>query len=140
MESPSSSRTNTQRQAVPESQKKRKKEQEKHIGDLPEAELQQTAGKCVLIDPGRRDLLFAMHENSSIESKQLYRYTANQKSKETRSVRYTKLRTELKDNCTGVKEAEADLSNCNKSSVDPDVYDQFLATRARVIPVLKSLI
>jgi hypothetical protein len=123
----------------PRKSRKRKKEQEKYISDLPMAELQQTAGKCVLIDPGRRDLLFVMHENSSIESKQLYRYTANQKSKETRSVRYRKLRTELTDNCTGVKEAGADLSNCNRSSVDPDVYDQFLATRARVTPVLKSL-
>ncbi|KAJ2480178.1 hypothetical protein IWW56_002600 [Coemansia sp. RSA 2131] len=40
-----------------------------YIDDLPQVQLQSTAGRCVLIDPGRRDLLFVMHEDSSIEEK-----------------------------------------------------------------------
>ncbi|KAJ2652619.1 hypothetical protein IW137_000227, partial [Coemansia sp. RSA 1287] len=38
-----------------------------YIDELSQAQLQSTAGRCVLIDPGQQDLLFAMHEDSSIK-------------------------------------------------------------------------
>ncbi|KAJ2120928.1 hypothetical protein GGH17_005455, partial [Coemansia sp. RSA 788] len=38
-----------------------------YINELSQAQLQSTAGWCVLIDPGQQDLLFAMHEDSSIK-------------------------------------------------------------------------
>ncbi|KAI9365630.1 hypothetical protein BD770DRAFT_376928 [Pilaira anomala] len=49
-----------------------------------------TIGKCVLIDPGRRDLLYCMSENSEkdINKKLVYRYTRNQKAVETKSTKF----------------------------------------------------
>jgi len=61
----------------PRMSKTQKKEQEPHIGQLPITQLQQTTGKCVLLDPRRRDLVFGMHENSSVDKKQLHRYASN---------------------------------------------------------------
>jgi hypothetical protein len=91
------------------------------------------------LDPGRRDLLFGMHENSSVDNKQLHRYTSNQKSKETRSNKYRKLRTELKNDFNGALEAEAALSRCNRSTLDPDIYGKYPETRSRATLVLKSV-
>ncbi|KAI7862470.1 hypothetical protein BDF14DRAFT_1855096 [Spinellus fusiger] len=35
-------------------------------------ELAASIGKCVLIDPGRRDVLYCMHEDSTVENKRTY--------------------------------------------------------------------
>ncbi|EIE83535.1 hypothetical protein RO3G_08240 [Rhizopus delemar RA 99-880] len=37
------------------------------VEKLGQEELLTGAGKCVLIDPGRRDLLYCMHEKSTVE-------------------------------------------------------------------------
>ncbi|KAI8318162.1 hypothetical protein GQ54DRAFT_281088, partial [Martensiomyces pterosporus] len=71
----------------------------RYIEDIPSSELAGTAGRCVLIDPGRRDLLFCMKETSTPEQPEVYRYTANQKAKETRSRRFRKLRETVKKKC-----------------------------------------
>ncbi|KAJ2790968.1 hypothetical protein H4R20_006928, partial [Coemansia guatemalensis] len=62
------------------------------IDKLPPKELKAIEGKCVLIDPGRGDLLFCMHENSTANNPCLFRYSAPQKAKETRSTRFRKIR------------------------------------------------
>jgi hypothetical protein len=49
------------------------------------------------LDPGRGDLLFGMNENNSVDNKKLHPNTSSQTSKETRSNRYKKLRTEVKN-------------------------------------------
>ncbi|KAI7868854.1 hypothetical protein BDF14DRAFT_1788355 [Spinellus fusiger] len=41
-------------------------------------ELAASIGKCVLVDPSRRDILYCMHEDSTVENKRTYRYTNNQ--------------------------------------------------------------
>ena len=45
------------------------------IAELSADELQ-AKGPCVLIDPNRRDILFAMHESSTPENPRVYRYTS----------------------------------------------------------------
>ncbi|KAG1141816.1 hypothetical protein G6F37_010423 [Rhizopus arrhizus] len=40
-----------------------------HIEGLGQADLRSTEGKCVLIDPGRRDLMYCMKETSTVEEK-----------------------------------------------------------------------
>ncbi|KAG1043670.1 hypothetical protein G6F43_011606 [Rhizopus delemar] len=67
-----------------------------HIEKLGKEDLLAGIGKCVLIDPGRRDLLCCMHEKSSVENKMIYRYTSNQKAIETKSRKLRKLRNNLK--------------------------------------------
>ncbi|KAI8083442.1 hypothetical protein BDF21DRAFT_397698 [Thamnidium elegans] len=53
------------------------------------------AGKAALIDPGRRDLLYCIHEDSTAKKKK-YHYTRNQKSKELKSTKFRKLRQRFK--------------------------------------------
>ncbi|KAJ2142613.1 hypothetical protein IW136_001905 [Coemansia sp. RSA 678] len=101
-----------------------------YIDELPQATLQSTAGRCILIDPGRRDLLFAMHEDSSIEDKQLYRYTRNQQRKETRVTRFKQILKKVKP----VDIAAAERSLGAGSCVKPDLklFKEYLEARAQV--------
>ncbi|KAI9225756.1 MAG: hypothetical protein DHS80DRAFT_19824, partial [Piptocephalis tieghemiana] len=101
-------------------------------------ELVGTTGQCVLIDPGRRDLLFCVHERSTPKEPLMYRYTRNQKAKETRTTRFKHLLTELKDQHPGVREAEDRLSKVAQSSVDPTTYRQLLAVRHQVSHTLSG--
>ncbi|KAJ2496920.1 hypothetical protein GGH96_005495 [Coemansia sp. RSA 1972] len=59
-----------------------------YIDNLSQAMLQSTVGQCVLIDPGWCNLLFAMHEDSSVEKKHLYQYTRNQQCKEMQLTKF----------------------------------------------------
>lgn len=59
-----------------------------YVEKLDKEELQADFGKCVFGDPGRHDLLYLMHENSTTESKSTYRYTRNQKSVETKAKKF----------------------------------------------------
>ncbi|KAJ1757191.1 hypothetical protein LPJ69_004504 [Coemansia sp. RSA 1752] len=108
----------------------RQKAECQYIDELSQATLQSTAGRCVLIDPGRRDLLFAMHEDSSIEDKQLYRYTRNQQRKETRVTRFKKILKKVKP----VDIAAAERSLGAGSCVKPDLvlFKEYLKARAQV--------
>ncbi|KAJ2259556.1 hypothetical protein EV176_006872, partial [Coemansia sp. RSA 451] len=101
-----------------------------YIDELSQATLQNMAGRCVLIDPGRRDLLFAMHEDSSIEKKHLYRYTRNQQRKETRITRFKRILEKVKK--ADIAEAERSLGA--GSCVKPDLvlFKEYLKARAQV--------
>ncbi|KAJ2719480.1 hypothetical protein H4S00_003476 [Coemansia sp. D1744] len=101
-----------------------------YIDELPQATLQSTAGQCVLIDPGRRDLLFAMHEDSSIEDKQLYRYTRNQQRKETRVTRFKKILKKVKP--ADIAEAERSLGAGSCVKPDLKLFKEYLVARAQV--------
>ncbi|KAJ2204715.1 hypothetical protein IW143_005477, partial [Coemansia sp. RSA 520] len=113
--------------------KLRQKTDCQYIDELSQATLQNMAGRCVLIDPGRRDLLFAMHEDSSIEKKRLYRYTRNQQRKETRVTRFKRILEKVKKADTeDIAEAERSLSA--GSCVKPDLvlFKEYLKARAQV--------
>lgn len=56
----------------------------KHIEELSPADLKSTVGKCVLIDPGRRDIMYCMKESSTVEENQIFIYTKNNRSKRSR--------------------------------------------------------
>ncbi|KAI8091770.1 hypothetical protein BDF21DRAFT_376629 [Thamnidium elegans] len=64
------------------------KEYFQYIEEIPKEEALATKGKAVLIDPGRRDLLYCMHEDSTTKKKKMYRYTRNQKAKELKSAKF----------------------------------------------------
>ncbi|KAJ2142654.1 hypothetical protein IW142_004172, partial [Coemansia sp. RSA 564] len=101
-----------------------------YIDELSQATLQSMAGRCVLIDPGRRDLLFAMHEDSSIEDKQLYRYTRNQQRKETRVTRFKRILEKVKPADIAAAERSLGAGSC----VKPDLvlFKEYLKARAQV--------
>ncbi|KAG0765571.1 hypothetical protein G6F24_004317 [Rhizopus arrhizus] len=65
----------------PNTEKKVDGNQTEHIEGLGQADLKSTEGKCVLIDPGRRDLMYCMKETSTVEEKQTLIFTKNNRSK-----------------------------------------------------------
>jgi hypothetical protein len=93
-------------------------------------------GKCVLIDPGRRDLLYCMHEKSTVENKMIYRYTSNQKAIETKSRKFRKLRNNLKRD--KVITAEISLSHFKSSTVNKEKFAEHLQGRAKVTLAMKA--
>ncbi|KAJ2634197.1 hypothetical protein IW137_004463, partial [Coemansia sp. RSA 1287] len=104
-----------------------------YIDELSQAQLQNMAGRCVLIDPGRRDLLFAMHEDSTVEDKQLYRYTRNQQRKETRVTRFKRILEKVKKaDAEDIAEAERSLGAGSCVKPDLELFKEYLVARAQV--------
>ncbi|ORE17718.1 hypothetical protein BCV71DRAFT_264518 [Rhizopus microsporus] len=65
-----------------------------YIEKLTSSQHAEIKGKCVLMDPNRRGLLYCMKETSSTERKQILRYTQSSRSKLSRHFR--KLQKNLK--------------------------------------------
>ncbi|KAJ1854518.1 hypothetical protein GGH12_004280 [Coemansia sp. RSA 1822] len=105
-----------------------------YIDDLPQATLQSTAGRYVLIDPGRRDLLFMMHEDSSIKEKRVYRYTRNQQRKETRLTKFKRILEKVKPAAVADAERSLGAGSCVKPNLE--LYKVYLVARERVADTL----
>ncbi|KAJ2502971.1 hypothetical protein GGH96_000707, partial [Coemansia sp. RSA 1972] len=104
-----------------------------YISELTQEQLQSTAGRCMLVDPGRRDLLYMLHEKSTIEEKCVYRYTRCQQRRETKQARYRKILQDEK------KADKADIAALGRtlsagSFIKPDLalFEEYLAARADV--------
>ncbi|KAG1491973.1 hypothetical protein G6F54_009637 [Rhizopus delemar] len=96
----------------PNTEKKVDGNQTEHIEGLTQAELKSTEGKCVLIDPGRQDLMYCMKETSTVEEKQTLIFTKNNRSKCSRHFRYLRKNTQP----FVVQKAEAVLSRSESNS------------------------
>ncbi|KAG1054613.1 hypothetical protein G6F43_003387 [Rhizopus delemar] len=107
--------TDTSRKSPkPNTEKKVDDNQTEHIEGLGQADLKSIEGKCVLIDPGRRDLMYCMKETSTVEEKQILIFTKNNCSKCSRHFGYLRKRTQP----FVVQKAEAVLSRCESNSVN----------------------
>ncbi|GAA5802799.1 hypothetical protein HPULCUR_008274 [Helicostylum pulchrum] len=102
----------------------------KYIEDLKKEDLLADVGKCVLVDPGRRDLLYCMHENSTSQTKMVYRYTSNQKGVETKSRKFRKLHNRFKPD--EVIAAELSFSYHHATSVNKENFVKYLEARENV--------
>ncbi|KAG1038652.1 hypothetical protein G6F43_012661 [Rhizopus delemar] len=121
--------TDTSRKSPkPNTEKKVDCNQTEHIEGLSQAELKSTEGKCVLIDPGRRDLMYCMKETSTVEEKQTLIFTKINRSKCSRHFRYLRKRTQP----FAVQKAEAILSRSESNSVNLKKFVQYIKTRASV--------
>ncbi|KAG1379464.1 hypothetical protein G6F61_004929 [Rhizopus arrhizus] len=98
----------------PNTEKKVDGNQTEHIEGLGQADLKSTEGKCVLVDPGRRDLMYCMKETSTVEEKQLLIFIKNNRSKCSRHFRYLRKRTQP----FVVQKVETILSRSESNSVD----------------------
>ncbi|KAG1392031.1 hypothetical protein G6F60_012263 [Rhizopus arrhizus] len=116
----------------PNTEKKVDGNQTEHIEGLGQADLKSTEGKCVLIDPGRQDLMYCMKETSTVEEKQTLIFTKNNRSKCSRHFRYLRKRTQP----FVVQKAEAILSRSESNSVDLKKFVQYIKTRASVKTIL----
>ncbi|KAI8053888.1 hypothetical protein BDF22DRAFT_644024 [Syncephalis plumigaleata] len=95
-------------------------------------------GKCVAVDPGRRNLLFCVHENSTVENKRKYRYTKLHQDKMRRTKKYRKIREDCKKGNKAVQDAEAALSKAQGNTVSLGNYKKYLKYRAQHTDVLTS--
>ncbi|KAG2235617.1 hypothetical protein INT48_002391 [Thamnidium elegans] len=104
----------------------------KHIEELSQTELKSTESKCVLIDPGRRDIMFCTKETSTVEHRETFIYTKNHHS--GRSKHFRILRKSAQSAI--VKEAEATISGTESESVNLEKFTRYVKTRATVSSTL----
>ncbi|ORE08235.1 hypothetical protein BCV72DRAFT_303884 [Rhizopus microsporus var. microsporus] len=107
-----------------------------YAGNLSKSELLKTKDKCILIDPGRGDLLHCIHETSSPEKKSIFRYKRNQRAVEMKSRRYRKLRQILKPDY--IQSLEDQLSRLPASTVKSKVFAEYLEVKAQISECLKE--
>ncbi|KAJ2199728.1 hypothetical protein GGH18_000352 [Coemansia sp. RSA 530] len=120
-------------QPVKPVKQQRKKTDCLYIDELSQEQLRGTVGRCVLVDPGRRDLLFAMHEDSTIQKKQVYRYTKCQQRVETKQTKYRKILEHVKKaSSAGIAALERTLGAGSCIKPDLDQFKVYLAARAEV--------
>jgi hypothetical protein len=105
-----------------------------YIEGLTQAELKNTKGRCVLMDPGRRDLLYCMKETSKAKDKQILVYTKMTRNKIARH--FKSLRKKTKPEM--IKATEVILSNTKSSSVDVGNYIKYIKARASVDTLLSE--
>jgi len=114
-------------------------EKEKYIDDIDPKVLQ---GKQIVgIDPNKSDIIFCSTKTDEGDVK-TFRYTQDQKRKETKEKKYRNIRNELK---TTVKidgktpqEWENELSNYNKKSLNLDTFKAYLQKKSEVNTKLLS--
>ncbi|KAJ2802197.1 hypothetical protein H4R21_002510 [Coemansia helicoidea] len=103
-------------------------------------------GRCVLIDPGRRDRLFCVHEDSTAERPLVFRHTGNQEHKDRRTTHVRRIREEAKidfdkqqrEGEWTVTAAEAELAKHQRWTLDPAKFKHFVEARAQVWDVLSK--
>ncbi|KAJ1772606.1 hypothetical protein LPJ74_001322 [Coemansia sp. RSA 1843] len=111
-----------------------------YIGSVDQDKLCAMEGKCVLIDPGRRNLLFCMHEYSSIGNPWLFRFTRNHKAKLTRSTKFRRILEAAKKMYpeNAIIEAERRLAEVPCTTVDLGEFKRFIEVQAEVWPLLSK--
>ncbi|KAJ1767375.1 hypothetical protein LPJ74_005407 [Coemansia sp. RSA 1843] len=111
-----------------------------YIESIGQDKLCAMEGNCMLIDPGRRGLLFCMHEYGSVGNPWLFRFTRNHKAKLTRSTKFRRILEAAKkmypDNA--IIEAEQRLAEVPCTTVDLDQFKRFIEVQAEVWPLLSK--
>ncbi|CEG78610.1 hypothetical protein RMATCC62417_13188 [Rhizopus microsporus] len=110
------------------------KDEFSNIEDLSNEDLLKMKDKRVLIDSGRRYILYCMKESSTVEKKELFRFTMCERSKNTK--RYLYLRKELKP--TAIQSAEFVLAKIPSSTVDQARFVEHLQAKAKAELILKQ--
>jgi transposase len=83
--------------------------------------------KIIAIDPNKGDLLYCIDDTS--KERNFYRYTQDQRRKETKMKKYQKIREELKEEKIDgktIKELEKDLNEYNGRTLEYDKYIEYL--------------
>ncbi|KAI9474417.1 hypothetical protein BX667DRAFT_507656 [Coemansia mojavensis] len=115
---------------------KRKRAEDIYIHELLTETLKEIEGRCVLIDPNRRDISYCMHENSTAEDPQLFRYTRNQQSKERQTKRFSNICEKAKTKA--VEEAGGWLAEFPSRTLDITEFIEHLQARAQESPILRE--
>ncbi|KAI9315769.1 hypothetical protein BX666DRAFT_2028651 [Dichotomocladium elegans] len=76
------------------------------------------AGRCVTVDPGRRDMLYCVHERLTSLEPVKFRYTKQEQDKIRKTTKYRRLIQRLKDQDEEVVRAELDLSGFRSNTLE----------------------
>ncbi|KAI8054313.1 hypothetical protein BDF22DRAFT_775088 [Syncephalis plumigaleata] len=109
-----------------------------YITDLSEEDRNNLKGKCVAVDPGRRDLLFCVHEDSTSEKPIKYRYTKLHQDKMRKMKKYRKIIQNCKKGNQAVQQAEVALSRTQGSAVSLADYEKYLKCRSQHSDILTN--
>ncbi|KAI7876664.1 uncharacterized protein EV154DRAFT_429682, partial [Mucor mucedo] len=109
-------------------------DQTEYIKKVSQSDLRRTGGSCVLIDPGRRDLMYCLKENSKTEDKQTLIYTKMNGTKMQRNLRLLRKKTKL----VIIKAAEVVLSKIESFSVRIKSYSDYIKERASIDILLRE--
>ena len=105
-----------------ESASERRERTYRNITELSADELQ-ARGPCVLIDPNRRDILFAMHESSTPENPRVYRYTSMSRRRQSGTKAARRRRAREVGNDPVVQAALVTLSTTTFMSTSRGTYE-----------------
>ncbi|KAG2191956.1 hypothetical protein INT47_004739 [Mucor saturninus] len=109
-------------------------DQTEYIEKVSQSDLRRTEGNCVLIDPGRRDLMYCLKETSKTEVKQTLIYTKMNRTKMQRHLRLLREKTKP----VIIEAAEVVLSKIESFSVKIGNYSNYIKERASVDILLRE--
>ncbi|OAD03383.1 hypothetical protein MUCCIDRAFT_162950 [Mucor lusitanicus CBS 277.49] len=87
---------------------------------------------CVVIDPGRRDMLYCMEENNTPQAPRMFRFTKSMQDKIRKNKRYRRILQQMKPR--RIADMERELTNSN--TLNLQVYQQYLQNFGRVYEAL----
>jgi len=108
---------------------------ELYIDDINNPELQDK--KIVAIDPGKCDLLYCVDNDN--KDANTFRYSQDQRRKETKSKKYSKIILELKQekiNGKSIIDYETELSNYNRKSLNIIKYKEYIQKKNEINDIL----
>jgi hypothetical protein len=123
---------------------KKSSDDEEYILLLPPPNLREFDGRCVLIDPGRRDLMVCTAENSTPESPKQFRYSVNEQAKDRKTRKYSRIKRNIQSQDPNVNPAVASLALFNRKTTDTEEFARLLEevrdTEQKLIPHFSNLI
>ncbi|CEG84132.1 hypothetical protein RMATCC62417_17978 [Rhizopus microsporus] len=107
-----------------------------YITNLTRRNHQEISGRCVAVGPGRRDMLYHVHENSTPEQPMQFRYTKQQQDKMWKTKKYRRILQDLKAQEPDAVHAEQAPSQQPSSTVSIEDFGRFLQARSEQSTVL----
>ncbi|KAI7888804.1 uncharacterized protein EV154DRAFT_483755 [Mucor mucedo] len=95
---------------------------------------QETVGRCATIDPGRRDLLFCVHENSTANNPNKFRFTKQYQDKFEKIKKYLRIHEAVKP----ARVAAAERLLVNYDSLNRDEFEQYLENRSNMTGIIQN--
>jgi hypothetical protein len=93
--------------------------------------------KIVAIDPGKCDLIYCV-DNSNKEANE-FRYSQDQRRKETKKKKYSKIQLEIKQekiNGKTIIEWETEISKCNRKTLDITKFKEYIQKKSEINAML----
>ena len=116
---------------------KDKKFEELYIDEIKQSKRVLLKNKEIIsIDPNKDDLIYCTSGEKNNNLKQ-FRYTQNQRSKETRKRKYKKI-LEIEKKKNGICEEELKISACNSKTTKYELFKDYIIVKNQVISTLKE--